>query len=51
MADQANTSAGTVAIVEDDPGIRDLVAGLLTREGYEVAAFASAAGLDADCAT
>lgn len=37
--------AGTVAIVEDDPGIRDLVARLLAREGFEVLAFGGSAGL------
>lgn len=34
-----------VAIVEDDPGIRDLVVKLLVREGYEVFAFEGSAGL------
>jgi hypothetical protein len=29
---------GTVGIIEDDPGIRDLVATLLVREGFEVLA-------------
>lgn len=38
-------SSGLVAIVEDDPGIRDLVCALLRREGYEVAAFTGSAGL------
>jgi two-component system OmpR family response regulator len=35
-----------VAIVEDDPGIRDLVKALLVREGFEVMAFAGSAGLE-----
>ena len=30
---------GRIAIIEDDPGIRDLVETLLTREGFEVFAF------------
>lgn len=34
-----------VAIVEDDPGIRELLAGLLEREGFSVLAFDTAAGL------
>ena len=34
-----------VAIVEDDPGIRDLLAKLLEREGFDVLAFDAAAGL------
>ena len=48
MASQAQATNGTVAIVEDDPGIRDLVRVLLGREGFEVLAFESSAGLDAD---
>ncbi len=35
-----------VAVVEDDPEIRSLLAGLLGREGFEVAACADAAELD-----
>jgi two-component system OmpR family response regulator len=35
-----------IAVVEDDPEIRSLVTGLLTREGFEVQACASAAHLD-----
>lgn len=35
-----------IAIVEDDPEIRALVAGLLTREGFEVAACAGGEDLD-----
>lgn len=31
--------AGTIAIVEDDPGIRDLVVKLLQREGFDVDAY------------
>lgn len=42
---EAFASSGTVAIVEDDPGIRDLVAKLLSREGFEVLAFGGSAGL------
>ena len=41
-------SNGMVAIVEDDPGIRDLVKLLLTREGFDVLAFEGSAGLEAD---
>ena len=32
-----------VAVIEDDPGIRDLVTDLLRREGFEVLAYADAA--------
>ena len=39
-------SAGTVAVVEDDPGIRVLVKSLLEREGFTVMAFESSQGLD-----
>lgn len=49
MTAQAHVSPpnqGTIAIVEDDPGIRDLVQTLLTREGFGVLAFESSAGLD-----
>ncbi|WP_084583873.1 response regulator [Sphingomonas azotifigens] len=38
-------SAGTVAIIEDDPGIRDLVAKLLQRERYDVSAHGGSATL------
>ena len=38
-------NAGTVAIVEDDPGIRDLVVALLQREGFDVRAYCGSAGL------
>jgi two-component system, OmpR family, response regulator len=41
-------SNGTVAIVEDDPGIRELVKALLIREGFEVLAFEGSAGLEKD---
>jgi two-component system OmpR family response regulator len=37
--------AGTVAIIEDDPGIRDLVAKLLQREGFDVLAYEGSVGL------
>lgn len=37
--------AGTIAIIEDDPGIRDLVVLLLEREGFTALAFAGSAGL------
>ena len=47
MTAEPQASNGTVAIVEDDPGIRDLVRVLLTREGFEVLAFAGSAGLEA----
>ncbi|PNU05592.1 response regulator [Novosphingobium guangzhouense] len=43
----ATPSAGTVAIIEDDPGIRSLVVKLLEREGFDVLAFESSAGLHA----
>lgn len=39
MAEHAVASPGRVGIIEDDPGIRDLVQGLLEREGFEVFAF------------
>ncbi len=35
-----------IAVVEDDPEIRDLTVGLLTREGYEVAACEDVAAFD-----
>lgn len=38
--------ATLIAVVEDDPEIRALVAGLLAREGFEVAACADGAELD-----
>jgi two-component system OmpR family response regulator len=41
----SGSTLGTVAIVEDDPGIRSLVEGLLTREGFDVLAFGGSAGL------
>ncbi len=43
----AQGSQGTIAIVEDDPGIRELVGALLAREGFEVLCFESATGLEA----
>ncbi|WP_223796885.1 response regulator [Sphingomonas nostoxanthinifaciens] len=46
MTEDSRPSNGTVAIVEDDPGIRDLLQILLTREGFEVLAFAGSAGLE-----
>jgi two-component system, OmpR family, response regulator len=46
MIAETQISNGTVAIVEDDPGIRDLVKALLTREGFEVLAFEGSAGLE-----
>ncbi|QCB43670.1 response regulator [Sphingomonas sp. PAMC26645] len=43
---------GTIALVEDDPGIRDLMAELFTREGLRVLAFGDAEALyRADLAT
>ncbi|WP_260928775.1 response regulator [Novosphingobium sp. 9] len=42
-ASGAASSAGFIAVVEDDPGIRELVAALLQREGFEVLAAASSA--------
>lgn len=39
----APASLGTVAVIEDDPEIRDLIAGLLSREGFEVRAFGGSA--------
>lgn len=39
MTDEAATSMGRIAIIEDDAGIRDLVEGLLAREGFKVDAF------------
>ncbi len=41
----AEHSMGRIALVEDDPGIRDLVESLLKREGFEVFAFADGRGL------
>jgi two-component system OmpR family response regulator len=46
MPTDATPSAGLVAIVEDDPGIRDLVKALLEREGFEVLAFEGSAPLE-----
>lgn len=46
MASNAQVSNGTVGIVEDDPGIRDLVTVLLAREGFDVLAFDGSAGLE-----
>ena len=46
MAVEPGISKGTVAIIEDDPGIRDLVRILLGREGFEVLAFEGSAGLE-----
>lgn len=40
------TRTTLIAVVEDDPEIRTLVCGLLTREGFEAAACAHAADLD-----
>lgn len=37
--DTVENSMGRIALVEDDAGIRDLVEGLLNREGFEVFAF------------
>ncbi|MBT0670925.1 response regulator [Novosphingobium profundi] len=39
-------SQGTIAVVEDDPGIRELVKSLLEREGFTVMAFEGSRGLD-----
>lgn len=41
MAEHAVASLGRIGIIEDDQGIRDLVQGLLEREGFEVFAFDS----------
>ena len=41
----AEPSAGRVVIVDDDPGIRDVVGEFLGRHGFEVAEAADAAGL------
>lgn len=41
----ASAWRGTIAIVEDDPEIRDLVAALLEREGFDVSAFGGSADL------
>jgi two-component system OmpR family response regulator len=41
----AEPSAGRVVIVDDDPGIRDVVGEFLTRHGFDVAEAADAAGL------
>lgn len=46
MATDPAVSSGLVAIVEDDPGIRDLVQTLLEREGFEVLAFEGSAPLE-----
>ncbi len=46
MIADVQVANGTVAIVEDDPGIRDLVQALLSREGFEVLAFEGSAGLE-----
>jgi two-component system OmpR family response regulator len=46
MTEDNRPSSGTVAIVEDDPGIRDLLHILLTREGFGVFAFEGSAGLE-----
>lgn len=48
MTNDPALSSGLVAIVEDDPGIRDLVKALLEREGFEVLAFESSAPLERD---
>ena len=48
MVAETQASNGKVAIVEDDPGIRDLVRMLLTREGFEVLAMENSASLDVD---
>jgi two-component system OmpR family response regulator len=42
---RSGSTLGTIAVVEDDPGIRSLVEGLLTREGFDVLAFGGSAGL------
>ncbi|WP_343698969.1 response regulator [Caulobacter sp.] len=46
MAPDPVLSSGLVAIVEDDPGIRDLVKTLLERENFEVLAFEGSAPLE-----
>ncbi len=44
-ADEMERHAGRIAIVEDDPEIRDLVVTLLEREGFSIGAYAGSAGL------
>jgi two-component system, OmpR family, response regulator len=39
-------SNGMIAIVEDDPGIRELVCTLIARDGFEVMAFENSHGLE-----
>ncbi len=46
MGNDAGVTNGLVAIVEDNPGIRDLVQTLLTGEGFEVLAFDGSSGLE-----
>lgn len=46
MASDTVASNGMVAIVEDDPGIRDLVKALLEREGFDVLAFDGSPALE-----
>jgi two-component system OmpR family response regulator len=41
----AQTASGRIVVVDDDPGIRDLVSEFLTRHGYEVETAADAAEL------
>ncbi len=45
MSEAAVEAAGRVVIVDDDPGIRDVVGEFLGRHGFEVAEAADAAGL------
>ncbi|MCV0413811.1 MAG: response regulator [Brevundimonas sp.] len=43
--DKVENSMGRIALVEDDASIRDLVEGLLKREGFDVFAFSAGRGL------
>ena len=45
LSDSAPAEAARIVVVDDDPGIRDVVTEFLGRHGYEVEAAADAAGL------